>query len=356
MKYSVAFASEVDSWRWVKRAEELGFHTAWFYDTQLLNPDVFICMALAAQNTDRIRLGTGVIVPSNRIEPVTANALVTLNKLAPGRIDFGVGTGFTARRTMGLGAIPLKKFRKYVERVQDLVKGEMVEWDFEGKDRKIKFLNPDLGLINVDDEIATWISAFGPKSQALTAEMGAGWLNFGSMAGAVEGLQGMQETWTQAGRDAASMPSALFAMGAVLTGDEESDAAKLKAQGGPFTAVAMHNLSDDVGPMGGQLPQGPMAQLHGAYMKEHAKFEPADAKYLQNHRGHLMFVRPEEEHLYTPDLIRASTFSGTKDELLENLRTLRDAGYGQIVIQLVHGHEEAIEEWGDLFKTFEEEA
>ena len=38
MRYSVAFASEVDSWKWVKRAESLGFHAAWFYDTQLLNP------------------------------------------------------------------------------------------------------------------------------------------------------------------------------------------------------------------------------------------------------------------------------------------------------------------------------
>ena len=67
MRYSVAFASEVDSWKWVKRAEALGFHAAWFYDTQLLNPDVFVCMALAAHETSRIRLGTGVLVPTNRI-------------------------------------------------------------------------------------------------------------------------------------------------------------------------------------------------------------------------------------------------------------------------------------------------
>ena len=116
MKYSVAFASEVDSWKWAKRAEALGFHAAWFYDTQLLNPDVFICMALAAHETTTIRLGTGVLVPSNRIEPVTANAFASLNRLAPGRIDFGVGTGFTARRTMGLGAIPLARTKIYIER------------------------------------------------------------------------------------------------------------------------------------------------------------------------------------------------------------------------------------------------
>jgi 5,10-methylenetetrahydromethanopterin reductase len=59
-------------------------------------------MAAAAVKTTRIRLGTGVLIPSNRIAAVAANAFASLNKLAPGRIDFGVGTGFTGRRAMGL--------------------------------------------------------------------------------------------------------------------------------------------------------------------------------------------------------------------------------------------------------------
>ena len=349
MRYAIALASEVDSWRWVKRAEELGFHAAWFYDTQLLNPDVFICMALAAQQTERIRLGTGVLVPSNRIEPVTANALVSLNKLAPGRIDFGVGTGFTARRTMGLKAIPLGRTRTYIERVQALSQGEMIEWDFEGEQRKIKFLNPELGLINVDDDIPVWVSAFGPKGQQMTAELGAGWLNFSAMAGAVEALQGMQQTWAGTGRDPAQMPSALFFLGAVLTGDTQTDHDRLMRQAAPSTAVIMHNLSDEGGAMGGFVPSGPMADLHQAYLAEHAKYEPADAKYLSNHRGHLMFVRPEEAPLYSPELVRATTMSGTREALVERLRGLRDTGYTQLTVQLVHGHENAIEEWAEVF-------
>src|SRR5260370_12405008 len=64
-------------------------------------------MAAAALKTSRIRLGTGVLVPSNRIAAVTANAFATLNGLAPGRIDFGVGTGFSARRAIGLGAMKM---------------------------------------------------------------------------------------------------------------------------------------------------------------------------------------------------------------------------------------------------------
>ena len=94
-----------------------------------------------------------------------------------------------------------------------------------------------------------------------------------------------------------------------------------------------------------------MAELHQAYLKEHAKYEPADAKYLHNHRGHLMFVRPEEAPLYTPDLVRATTMSGTHEELVANMRTLARAGYQQVVVQLVHGHEAAIEEWAEVFKA-----
>ena len=180
MNFGIALASAVDSWKHVKRAEELGFSSSWFYDTQLLNPDIFICMALAAEKTSRIRLGTGVLIPSNRIEPVTANALATLNRIAPGRVDFGVGTGFTARRTMGLKAIPLRVMKRYIERVQELLRGNLIEWDFESENRKISFLNPEYGLINLEDPIDLHISAMGPKSRRLVAEVGAGWLNFGS--------------------------------------------------------------------------------------------------------------------------------------------------------------------------------
>lgn len=109
MEFAVAVASETDSWKHVKRAEELGFHSSWFYDTQLLNPDVFICMALAAANTSSIRLGTGVLIPSNRIEPVTANAFATLNKLAPGRIDFGVGRVSPVAEPWGLSRLRLQR-------------------------------------------------------------------------------------------------------------------------------------------------------------------------------------------------------------------------------------------------------
>src|ERR1700680_4463366 len=75
MDFGIALPTAADSWKVVQRAEELGFTHAWFYDTQMLSADCFVAMGAAAVNTRRIRLGPGVLVPSNGIAPVTANAL-----------------------------------------------------------------------------------------------------------------------------------------------------------------------------------------------------------------------------------------------------------------------------------------
>ena len=63
MQFGIALATTTESWRVVQRAEALGFDFAWFYDTQLLNPDVFIGMTQAAMQTQRIALATGVLIP-----------------------------------------------------------------------------------------------------------------------------------------------------------------------------------------------------------------------------------------------------------------------------------------------------
>src|SRR5437867_1207224 len=178
MDFGIALAPGVDAWKVVERAERLGFTHAWFYDTQMLCADVFVAMALAAAHSAKIVLGTGVLVPSNRIAPVAANALASLNRLAPGRIVFGVSTGFTARNTMGLGPMKLGELREYVRVVQALLRGETVEWASEGARRKIRFLNPEAGLVDIAHPIPLHLSAFAPKARALTAEIADGWMNF----------------------------------------------------------------------------------------------------------------------------------------------------------------------------------
>src|SRR5215472_9832820 len=153
MNFDIFLAPAAHSWKVVKRAEALGFTRAWFYDTQLLNSELFASMAAAAVQTTKIRLGSGVLIPSNRIAPVTASGLASLNALAPGRIDFGVSTGFTARRTMGLRPVKLADLEEYIRVVTGLLAGQTLEWTFESQRRKIRFLNPEVGAINITDPI-----------------------------------------------------------------------------------------------------------------------------------------------------------------------------------------------------------
>src|SRR5919206_2609252 len=203
MRFAIAIPTDAESWRVVRRAEELGFARAWFYDTQMLSADPFVAMAAAAIKTTRIRLGTGVLIPSNRLAAVTANAFASLNKLAPGRIDFGVGTGFTGRRAMGLGAVKLADLEQYINTVMALLREETVEAEIEGKQRLIRLLNPELGLINTKDPIGLYIAASGPRARRLTAKLGAGWINtVAGVASAVTDLEQMRRLWREAGHDA----------------------------------------------------------------------------------------------------------------------------------------------------------
>ena len=224
MDLGINLATFADSWKIAKRAEELGYTRVWFYDTHMLNADVFVAMAASAMVTSKIRLGTGVLIPSNRIAPVAASALASVNALAPGRVDFGISTGSTARSTMGLGPVKQADMKEYIRVVMGLLAGETLEWAFEGKRRKIRFLNPEIGAINIQDPIPLHVSAVGPKARRLTAQLGADWMvPTGSVAGAVAAVEDMHKAWREAGHDPADHVAAAVVGGAVLAEGEAYD-------------------------------------------------------------------------------------------------------------------------------------
>jgi 5,10-methylenetetrahydromethanopterin reductase len=352
MDFGINLATSADSWKIVKRAEALGYARAWFYDTQLLNADMFVAMGAAAVQTSRIRLGTGVLIPSNRIAPVAASALASLNALAPGRIDFGISTGFTARRTMGLRPVKLDDMREYIRIVEGLLAGDTLEWTFEGTRRKIRFLNPDVGAVNVTDPIPLFISALGPRGRKLTAELGASWIQAaGHMGAARAAVADMQAQWRAAGIDPATRVAMAFTGGCVLEDGEAFDSPRARAQAGPHATVALHNLVEahEFGNFGRGVPPE-LTPLVDRYREIYRAYEPADARYLQNHRGHLMFLRPEEQEVCTADLIRTVTFTGTRAALRDRIRELGAAGYNHFAIRIAHGHPEMLEQWAEVFE------
>jgi 5,10-methylenetetrahydromethanopterin reductase len=358
MQFGIAVSTAADSWKVVARAEELGYRRAWFYDTQMISADCFVAMGAAAVRTSRIRLGTGVLVPSNRIAAVTANSLATLNALAPGRIDFGIGTGFSARRAMGLGAVKLADMAEYTRAVMGLLRGEMVETEVEGERRKLKLLNPEAGLINIRDPIGLYVSAMGPRARTLTAKLGAGWITLVNSADTASAqLAEMRAAWAAEGRAAEALGAVAFGYGSILAPGERADSPRVIAEAGPRAVQSVLHRAADEALMGlPNLTRAPdwAKPAVAEYTRMIEQSEPRDARYMNNHRGHLVFVRPDERKLITADLIRYTSFTGTENQVIGWMQALRSAGYREFTVCVVPGQESVLEDWAPVMRAIGE--
>lgn len=350
MEFSLVMATAADSWKAAQRAESLGFDTAWFEDSQMVAADPFVAMAAAAMQTSRIRLGTGVCIPSNRIPPVTANMLATLNSLAPGRIDWGVGTGFSGRRAMGLPAIGVAELGRYVAAVNGLLARETVEWTFSGRRRKIRFLNPERELFNTSDPVACHIAAAGPRTRELTAASGSHWIAiYANDAQARDDVRAMDAAYRAAGHDPARFRKTIFVFGAVLREGETYDSPRVRAQAGPTAVMVLHNLMER---QYGDLGTGGIGDdaLLAAYQALYDAYEPADARYLSLHRGHALFLREDEEPLVSGDFIRRVSASGTVAETADRVKALADMGYTAVCFLVLPHLTDTLDDWARVME------
>jgi 5,10-methylenetetrahydromethanopterin reductase len=188
----------------------------------------------------------------------------------------------------------------------------------------------------------------------LAARLGAGWVNFFSdVPAAVQMIGEVQAAWAEAGQ-AAPLQATAFVLGCVLEEGEPADSERAMAQAGPRAAVLLHRAADEalMGlPNISPLPESVRAQVAG-YVALARGFAPADAPYLNNHRGHLMVVKPEERPFISAELIRMTSFTATEAELIRRVGALRDAGYTEFTVQLVPGQEHAITDWARVMRAF----
>jgi 5,10-methylenetetrahydromethanopterin reductase len=98
--------------------------------------------------------------------------------------------------------------------------------------------------------------------------------------------------------------------------------------------------------------QPAFAEAVEGYVEHARSFEPKDAYYLANHRGHLMFVRPDERPFITAEMIRRTCLIGTAADLTQRIGALRDAGFDQVVFSIPPGQEHAVEDWGRIRRAF----
>ena len=173
MKISIGMPPGPQARKTALLAEELGYDRIWLYDSAALYEDIWAHLALIADSTERIGLGTAVLVPNLRHVMTTASAIATIDRLAPGRLACAIGTGFTARLVLDQKAMPWKEVRRYVEQLQALLRGDVVEID--GKQCQM-IHHPEMANVRPID-VPILLSAFGPKGTAIAREIADGWMS-----------------------------------------------------------------------------------------------------------------------------------------------------------------------------------
>jgi alkanesulfonate monooxygenase SsuD/methylene tetrahydromethanopterin reductase-like flavin-dependent oxidoreductase (luciferase family) len=313
-------------------AEDCGFTHVWVSDTQMMAADPYVCLGLIAQQTKRVKLGTGVAVIGTRIAPVTANSIATLNQLAPGRVILGIGTGNSAWRAMGMAPRPLRELREYVQVVRGLLRGGEVEYRYGEERRVVRFFHQNQEFMNTRDPVPIHVAANAPKAMQLAGEIGEGFIT-----SRTNSLEGWRDTWSRVrqgaervGKDPAALYTTLLTTACLLRPGEGYDSPRVKTEAGPWTTLALHALYERVqNPAAAPPAVRPLLSEYAAFV-DRQRQQTGERYYLELHDGHGLYLRPEEAHFVTPEIVRATTMTAPPEELLERLRALAAAGVKQV--------------------------
>ncbi|MBF6567831.1 MAG: TIGR03617 family F420-dependent LLM class oxidoreductase [Candidatus Binataceae bacterium] len=98
-----------------RAAEETGFDAVWTLEA---GNDAYLPLVMAAEHTDRIKMGTGIAVAFPRSPMITAQTAWDLAGLSRGRFILGLGTqvkGHNERRYSVKWDAPVPRLREYIE-------------------------------------------------------------------------------------------------------------------------------------------------------------------------------------------------------------------------------------------------
>lgn len=308
MKISCAFAPVPRTPDHIALAEELGFETAWVYDTPALQLDCWMTLALAAVRTERIRLGPGVMIPSLRHPMATAAAIATLVGLAGrDRVVMGAGTGFTGRRAMGQKPLSWSDFPGIVDDIRALLRGEDIEVDGQ----PVRMLHWPGQAVDRPIEVPWIMGVNGPRGLRAAAEAGCGVFTSRPRPDADYSL--IEEV-------------ILLGFGTIMDDGETVDSPRVIATAGPGAAVAYHALLEQADPRLGDLPNVDR-------FLELVEALPARDRHLALHAGHLTELNDIDRQVVTGSAMAITPFTCYADEVADRLARLADQGITEVAFQ-----------------------
>lgn len=312
--------------------EAAGFDHLWVYDSPLVFGEPYMAMLEAAHATRRIVIGPGVTHPRSRPPAATAQALATLAKAAPGRVAFGIGTGASARHSLGMKPATLGELGEYVDIVTTMLAGGEANYREGAAEHPVAFIHPHGRWVDLEHRVETWISAFGPKGQRLAGAKADGvtvrWEGEEQLevarAHAREGAQA-------AGRDPAEVKVAVIYAVYPVDDPAELDTREAREALGPLVLsrlrylVATHASADEV-------PE-PFRPGFDEYQRYRAGLDPY-RRHLENYKGYLTQTPAHLERFVTPESIRTVCHVDSPTRVAAELRRMADTGVDQASFQI----------------------
>ena len=333
MKFSICMMANIDEIGFFPHVERLGYHSVWLTDSQMLFSDCYAVMALAAQQTRTLKLGTGTSITGPRIPPVHVAAAASINRIAPGRIHIGIGTGNTAMRTMGQRPTRIAAYDEYLRVLAALLRGETVDYTYNGVTRPIKMLMHDeTGYMSLEPKIPLYVSGFGPRAMGLAGVHGDGLVFAIPPRGVAvpEAMAHVRQGAAGAGRTVGGdfLNCALTNI-ALLEPGEAVDSDRMKRLIGPNVMASVYYFYDEVHERGVQVPDF-LKGIWNGYCKLVEDTAP-ELRHLRTHEFHYTYLHPGEAELINEDLIRATCLVGQADDVIEQIRELEAQGLQEIM-------------------------
>ncbi|MBI2872019.1 MAG: LLM class flavin-dependent oxidoreductase [Chloroflexi bacterium] len=293
----------------VRLAEEKGYESAWTGESW--GREALTMLTMFACNTERIKLGTGIVNVFSRTPGTIAQGIATLDEVSGGRAILGLGTSGALVIEQWHGVKyerPLLRTREYIQVIRQALAGQRV--DYDGEIVKVKRFR--LGTTPVQKRIPIYIAALGPKNLGLTGELADGWLPIYVHVRELPGLVAQVEAGARsAGRSIRDVTVAPYIMANV--GRDVEKARNL---------MRMH-LAYYIGSMG---------TYYHELMKRYGFVKEADAV-----RAAWETDRKRSAQLVTDAMLDAVSIAGGREECRMRLEEYRSRGTDMPVLSFPHG-------------------
>ncbi|HSA92245.1 MAG TPA: LLM class flavin-dependent oxidoreductase [Terriglobales bacterium] len=285
-------------------AEELGFGGVWVADSQSIFRDAYVTLALGALRTRRLMLATGVTNPVTRHPAAIACSIATIDEMSGGRAVLGIGTGFSAVRTLGLKPASLKSLEEATHTLRALMACQPAV--YAGKEIRMTWPARSVPI---------YFAASGPKSLHLAGRIADGVLfQVGSEPALVrQAIERVHAGAREAGRDPKDVKLCVR-LGCSVSHDRQAALEEAR----PYAAAAAETV----------FQSNPEDTLPPDLA--------ADLKRLQEHYNYYQHVNQQASHgdLVTDRIVEAMVVAGTPEEVIPRFRAILGVGVDRVVIPL----------------------